>query len=473
MLNKNQRNAEVAAARIPVEYILSHLGKWSAKSEDKGEFTATYWTGQIGNEKVTLLTTSENSTGKEDSNVLFLEGGRPSLPFTKLDFICSALFEGDMAKAIAFSSSFKAGSENWLIEMGRTARKEDPELPVAQDFSFDYLVDEQLTKLKALEAAKAKLAEEKYMRHNDLPQAKNLNEWLSEPDEDITYRIEELWPSGGTVFLVAPYKAGKTTAVKNVTRCLCDGGLFLGRFTTQPVDGSVGYLNFELNPNQSKQWLKRLNIKNPEKLWTWNLKGYSNPLQTDLSRLKFAQDLTEKSIDVLIVDPFSGAYRKGDSKDNDLVKQFLVEIDEMARKAGVKEILVAVHAGYDQTHARGASTLGDHPDATWNITKDTFNNKRFFKAEGRDVLVDEEELVIEKDGITLRLNGMSKAEASMDLIKSLIIEVVRMNPDCMAGDVDSKVPGNNSKKIAARKALVSDGVLVESTLGNAKTYRLA
>lgn len=473
MFNKAQQSAEIAAARIPVRTLLSHLGTWESKSEIKNEVQVTFWTGLIAGEKITIMSMQELSNGREDPRLVFVEGGQLSLPLTKLEFICDALCSGDMRRAIAFAEAFSGLSENWLIELGARARDQDLVLPEIPDLAYESMVDEQVVRLKVSEAAKSRIEEEKWLKSSDLPSPKNLEEWLQEPDEPVTYRIESLWPSGGNIFLVAAYKAGKTTAVKNVTRCLCDGGLFLGKFETQPVDGTVGYINFELNPNQSKAWLRRLAIKNKKKLWTWNLKGFSNPFQTQLSREKFVDELIAKGVEVLIIDPFSGAYRKGDSKDNDLVKQFLTELDEMAHKAGVKEILMAVHAGYDQTHARGASTLGDHPDATWNITKDVTNNKRFFKAEGRDVLCDEEELVMADDGITLSLTGLNKAEASVGQLKMLIENYVKTSPGCTAGAIDAGLTGNNSKKSLARQQLVRDGILIETSIGNSKIYNIA
>ena len=259
----------------------------------------------------------------------------------------------------------------------------------------------------------------------------------------------------------------------NIIRCLIDGGLFLGRFKTTPVTRNVGYLNFEVNENQSKAWLKRLTIKNPEKLFTWNLKGFGSPLSTALSREKFIQALIEADIEVLIIDPFSGAYRKGDTNDNDAVKDFLLLLDEVVRKAGVQEVLMAVHAGNDQSKPRGATTLGDHPDALWNIAKSEAGKTRFFKAEGRDVFLAEEAMALSLDKITLELNGKTRAEAAGESFGSLVMDFAEKHPDCLAGDFESGITGKNSSIAAARKKLVKDGLLIETQDGPAKRYRLA
>jgi hypothetical protein len=216
-----------------------------------------------------------------------------------------------------------------------------------------------------------------------------------------------------------------------------------------------------------------LGIKNKERLYTWNLKGFGSPLSTTLSREKFTQMLIEKDIEVLIIDPFSGAYRKGDTNHNDEVKEFLLQLDEVVRKAGVQEVLMAVHAGNDPNKPRGATTLGDHPDALWNIVKSEAGKTRFFKAEGRDVYIAEEGMALSLDKITLELNGKTRADVSGESFGSLIKDFVEKSPDCTAGDIEAGITGKSSSVSAARKKLVLDGVLIETQVGNAKRYRLA
>jgi hypothetical protein len=192
-----------------------------------------------------------------------------------------------------------------------------------------------------------------------------------------------------------------------------------------------------------------------------------------MSREKFIQALIEKDIEVLIIDPFSGAYRKGDTNDNDAVKDFLLQLDEIVRKAGVQEVLMAVHAGNDQSKPRGATTLGDHPDALWNIAKSEAGKTRFFKAEGRDVFLAEEALALSLDKITLELSGKTRADAAGESFDSLIKDFVAKTPDCSAGEIEAGITGKSSSVSAARKRLVKDGILVETQDGNAKRYRLA
>jgi transcription termination factor Rho len=66
-----------------------------------------------------------------------------------------------------------------------------------------------------------------------LPPLIRLDEFLATPDEDITYRVDQLWPVGGRVVLAAAWKAGKTTLLGNLIRALVDNQPFLGRYIVQ------------------------------------------------------------------------------------------------------------------------------------------------------------------------------------------------------------------------------------------------
>lgn len=465
--------AEVAASKIPIKEILNYLGDWwSDSSIDRG-VEKTVWTTIVDSVEYQLITFREDKNPQEYPLVSFAKGGPFTLPMHKLDFIAHTLYAGDLGRATAFVAALASSSTSWLGDLGVGVKAGALELPEIADIDLDFQVREQKMRLMALEMAKQEIAEEKYELHDQIPEPKQLSEWLLEEDVPLTYRVAELWPSLGTVFVIASYKAGKTTLLMNMIRCLIDGGLFLGRFETTPVARNVGYLNFEVNEAQGKAWLRRLEIKNKERLFTWNLKGRGSPLSTALSRDKFTKMLIARDIEVLIVDPFSGAYRRGDTNNNDEVKEFLLQLDEVVLKAGVQEVLMAVHAGNDPNKPRGATTLGDHPDALWRIVKTDLGKTRLFSAEGRDVFLDEEALALSLDKITLELTGKTRAETAGESFGSLIMDFLEKNPDCLAGDFEAGITGKNSSISAARKKLVKDGVLIETQDGNAKRYRLA
>jgi hypothetical protein len=473
MYKKNHEMAEDAASKIPMKEILKYLGNWWSSSSTDSGIEKTVWKTIVDSVEYELITLKGEKDPREYPLVSFAKGGPFTMPMHKLDFIAHTIYGGDLGRASSFVNSLTSSSSSWLTDLNVGAKAGALPLPEIADADFDAQVREQKGRLLAIEQAKHEIAESKYALHDQIPEPKQLSEWLLEEDVPLTFRVADLWPSLGTIFVIASYKAGKTTLLMNMIRCLIDGGQFLGRFETTPVTRNVGYLNFEVNEDQSKAWLRRLEIKNKERLFTWNLKGRGSPLSTALSRDKFIKMLVARDIEILIIDPFSGAYRRGDTNNNDEVKEFLLQLDEVVRKAGVQEVLMAVHAGNDPSKPRGATTLGDHPDALWRIVKTDLGKTRLFSAEGRDVFLDEEAMSLSLDKITLELNGKTRAETAGESFGSLILDFVEKNPDCLAGDIEAGITGKNSSISAARKRLVKDGVLIETLVGNTKRYRLA
>ena len=80
-----------------------------------------------------------------------------------------------------------------------------------------------------------------------LPQPVNLADFLAVPDEDATYLIDQLWPTGGNVLLAAQYKAGKSTLLGNVLHAVADGVPFLASFDVDRPR-QVTLIDDELDP---------------------------------------------------------------------------------------------------------------------------------------------------------------------------------------------------------------------------------
>jgi hypothetical protein len=475
--NKQHSSISELANQIPVEVILGSFGNWKSQQQPAQNGLAVIsWTIELGDWQPELCVLKNVETGEEFPEIIYMnfEGGPGHL--SKFELIKDVVCDGDYGAATSFVRAKTHGSNMQLQELHSSIRSFDPEQTpfTSSRERFLDLVAEQKLKLKASEIARRQIAEDKFESDGSLPEPIDLANWLSEPDEPTSYRIEGLWPSGGGVLLVAQFKTGKTTMVMNVAKALADGNDFLGRFPVINVERNIGYLNFELSPSQCKRWLRRLSLENPEKLRVWNFRGENSPFQTDISRERFSRTLQENQIDVLIIDPFSGAFRGGNSNDNDEVKSFLLDLDRLLGLAGVKEVLIAAHAGHDlngELRARGASTLGDHPDALWYIKKKS-NKSRTFRAEGRDVSVDEEGLSLGTDSITLSLNGLGAGDLALEAVKPSVLKYVAAHPNSTASEIDAVVKGGNSLKPAARNALVDSGELVLILDGKTKRYTI-
>jgi hypothetical protein len=264
-----------------------------------------------------------------------------------------------------------------------------------------------------------------------------LAEVLERP-ADPPMRIDGLLPWTGSGLVVAQRKTGKTTLLLNYARCLLTGEPFLGEFDViaLPPDARVAFLNYEVSAAQLARWADEVGVPR-DRLVLVNLRGRRNPLGRPDDRAELAAILREKNVQSVIVDPFGRAYTGISQNDNGEVQAFLVGLEEFVRsEVGALDLLLATHAGWDGERTRGASALEDWGDTIITLTRDAEDDsKRFMKAMGRDVDVDEDELVMDpltrvlsRTGNGSRRNQRGDAESSR--LAVYVIRAARENPGC-------------------------------------------
>lgn len=297
----------------------------------------------------------------------------------------------------------------------------------------------------------------------------SMHEFINQEGAESRYLIESLALWESTVILFAQAKVGKTTLVFNLIRAIADEVPFLNAFDVSETKGKVGFLNYELTEDLCRVWAKRIPVTNAERIVFWNLRGLNNPFRSREAMKEFAAQVLPLGVETLVLDPLSGAFI-GDTNNNDEVKRFFLNLEEFKVLAGVKHLFVMVHAGNDATKPRGATTLRDHPDAIWSMTKNAAG-LRFFKAEGRDVSLDEGVLTFDEGSGLLTFEEGSSKTATPSIMKTRFYDFIVANPRCKASDIDSHFKGSKDRKSAIRKELVDEGLVVMDTgPRNAKYY---
>lgn len=214
-------------------------------------------------------------------------------------------------------------------------------------------------------------------------------------------RIENILPWDASLLVIAQRKAGKTTLMLNIARSLITGEKFLGQFPTIPVTGRVAFMNYEVNAAQIARWADETGI-DPDRLYVVNLRGRRNPLSVPDDRAELVRRMRAHNVESVIVDPFGRAYTGSSQNDAGEVTEFLVDLDGFVRsEVGARDLVLAVHAGWDGERARGSSALEDWGDSFVNLTVNE-QDQRFFRAKGRDVELDED--LLEYDAVTRRLS---------------------------------------------------------------------
>ena len=400
----------------------------------------------------------------EDDKLFEIQSG---LKYSKRDAIADLYFEGRRSDADEFVMVGSPLRPRRLIEVGLNNRAYaddyfahlSGDLRYEDDLAFAMRVDIRKAQLLVEHEAKRKFAEETQILPPRIPNSLDLQELLDADDEPEDYLIDGLLERVSTATIVASAKTGKTTFIYNLIRSLVDRQPFLGAFQTHGLNGKVGFVNFELSDSQAKRWFRDVPIVNKRgAVRIWNLRGKTNPFSNPYRRQEFIDEVKEQNIEVMILDPFSSAARGHNSLDNDDVKDFLLDLEEFKEEAGVKCLIIAVHAGHNSERARGASTLADHPDAIMTLERSA-TGIRTFKAHGRDVDVEKGTLLFDPATRLLSYSKGTLVEARVAGLEEKVLAFVMANPGCSAGDISQGVSGTKTLVQRARDSLVRSGAM--------------
>lgn len=351
------------------------------------------------------------------------------------------------------------------------------------DDAFNNQVEVELRRLQIREEARRRL------RVLEAPPAEpfdagTLAEILARPPEP-EMRINGLQPWESSVLLTAQRKTGKTTMSGNYASSLLTGEPFLG-FDVRKLDGDLAFLNFEVSGAQLARWLHEIGVPT-DRCHIVNLRGRRNPLANPDDWERLAQHLRARGVEAVIVDPFGRAFSGDNQNDNSQVGRWLVDLDRFVRgEVGATDLLLTAHAGWAGERTRGASALEDWADVIWTMTRDADDGQgvefRYFKAEGRDVLLEEDRLDFDEISRTLSLTGdgnrrHAAQSRKVEATRTLILATLASHPEGLSGaDLGDKTGIKDKSLTQARDQLVDDCLITKekrSGKGGGYIYRAA
>lgn len=343
-------------------------------------------------------------------------------------------------------------------------------------FSLD--VATELHKYAVREAAQAQFAR---ARQPAAPPFDDglLRDILRRPPEP-PYRVGNLIPSDAGTLLVAQRKTGKTTLVLNLALSLTTGMDFLGSSPVLPIQGSVGFLNYEVSAAQLARWAADVDIPG-DRLYLVNLRGRRNPLDDPDDRAELVRRLKAHQVETLIVDPFGRAFTGASQNDSGEVGAWLTRLDTFARgDVGARDLILTAHAGWNGERTRGSSALEDWADSIITLTRGDDDDGRYLRATGRDVDMEEDRLHFDPATRALTLTGLgSRQSATSDraiaAAQEVILAYVGSNPGASGADIEKSAGKNKGAVKEARDRLVKLGALVAEPRrgrGGGYAYRL-
>lgn len=336
-----------------------------------------------------------------------------------------------------------------------------------------FQIEQEVDRLRIRDAARREYERESRPTP-DPPELVSLTSLLDEPDEDVRYRVEGLWPREGRIVLAAQNKSGKTTLTGNLVRSLADGDDFLGKFAVEPV-GRVVLLDNEMSRSQVRRWLRDQGVRKTDAVEIVTLRGRLSSFNILNPEVRNEWASRIGPADVLIFDCLRPALDAlGLSEDKD-AGRFLEAMDELIAACDIPELFLIHHMGHSNERSRGDSRLEDWPDAKWKIVKedaDDPNSPRYFSAFGRDVDQSEVRLSFDSDNRHLSVDGGSRKQATASRIEDHVTLFIAGNPGCGTNDIRESVPGDDATKRRVLKQLVSRGVVRMVPIGQKHTHYL-
>lgn len=356
---------------------------------------------------------------------------------------------------------------------------------IADDYAgdgdlVDRLVQDELRKLKARARARELLDAERRPPAEPYRMG-TLAELLTDRTPTPPARVAGLIPWEASSLVTAVRKTGKTTLILNLARVMCTGERFLGSMDVRRVDGLVAWLNYELSDQMAREWADEAGVP-ADRFLIVNLRGTRNPLSDPEEAGRFGAALRARGVESLIVDTFTRAFTGRSQNDAGEVGPFLADLERFARtEVGARDLILTAHAGWSADHTRGSSALEDWPDSIITLTKDDAG-RRFLRAMGRDVDLEEDALDFDPDTRRLTLTGhgnrqqVADGERYAELVDA-VVAVVAEHPGITGYKVaaalkEAGIPqqrGDHSKALALA---VADGRLTfEAGPRNSKCYR--
>jgi len=285
-----------------------------------------------------------------------------------------------------------------------------------------------------------------------------LRERRDRPRAGTDYRVTGWLPTGGRILLAAQFKAGKTTMVGNLARCLVDGDPWLGQHPVTPITGTVVLIDTEMTAAQLDHWLTDQSIVADDRVVPIPLRGNLNALDllTTTGRAGWATRLRELRCGFLILDclrPVLDAFGLDEHRDTG---RFLVAFDALLAEAGIGEAMVVHHMGHNGERARGDSRLQDWPDVGWRLVREDQDpaSARYLAAFGRDV--DQRETRLEYDSVTRRLTAGEGSRAGNRVSTTLaaVLAALHGKPRQSLRELQTTVTASGHARDAVREAIV-------------------
>lgn len=285
-----------------------------------------------------------------------------------------------------------------------------------------------------------------------------LGELLVLPEENTQWLVEGLLPNGGTSFLVAKPKVGKSTLAQNLAFCVARGEQFLGRDVKQ---GTVLYLALEEKKSELKKHFVSMGATAEDEIAFYVARAPEDGLAW------LTREVEKRNPVLIIVDTFQRYKRLQDLNDYASVTNALDPLTNLARESGA-HLMFTHHGkkggGSDGDAVLGSTALFGAVDTLLEMRRrDKMRYLFSFQRYGEDL----EETVIVLDLETFRVTPQGpKTEADFKCAQEQILKYLTTFGEAQKqADIYNGVGGRRQALIPALKELYELGKISRTGKG--------
>lgn len=286
-----------------------------------------------------------------------------------------------------------------------------------------------------------------------------LRNLLEEPVTKEQWVIENVLIKGGISIFAGKPKAGKTTLVRGIAKCVATGTPFLGRHS---IKGKVLYFALEEKRDEVARHFRDLGLTGNDLIFVHVDRAPLNAVEELIKAISAHQP------ELVIIDPLFRFIRIKDSNDYVQVSNAFEPIVEIARKSGAHILFIHHHSKGEREGAEGilgSSAIAGAADANFiMIRKGKVRTLRSEQRYGIDL--EETELIFDESRREYSL-GQTKTQVEEHSIEKEIISLLETSTNPLREDeIMPKVEGNMAKKRKALRNLHKEEQIIRTGNGN-------
>ena len=286
-----------------------------------------------------------------------------------------------------------------------------------------------------------------------------LRDLLSEPEEKVSWIVQDRLPSGGFSILAGKPKAGKSTLARCLALAVARGEPFLGWATVQ---GPVIYLALEEKRSEVRAHFRAMGASGDEPILIHAAQAPQDAV------LALGKIVKEHETRLIIVDPLLKMARVRSEKEYAEVSAALEPLLNLARESGA-HLLAVYHSPKADRADLIDSPIGSTAFAaavdTLLVLKRTKEYRTLATAQRCGSDLQETVLEFDSERRTTSL-GAEKGEAEQERIGEAILEYLSGGGEAkLDAEIDKEVEGKTTHKRVALRELVKAGEVVRSGKG--------